>query len=170
MEKKTNTYPFNTPKNYFDSFEDRLFEKIKEEGLPKTSGLKVPETYFAEMEQRMLDVATKDESIKTIPLFPKKYFGYAAAIAACMAIGLTFFNQTDKSLTLENIKLSMIDKYIEDGNLNLNLYDLTDYMDDNEISRIDLQSINISDGVLENYLLENMEDDILMDEGLNQFE
>ena len=170
MKKKNNIYPFNTPQDYFNNFEDRLFQRIEEEHFPKSSGFKVPEAYFDNMEQRMLDLSTEDDKKKVIPLFPKKYFGYAAAIAASFIIGVMVFKSKSDGLTMDNIQLSIVDEYIEDGNLNLDLYDLTNYLNDRDISGINFETLQIPDGVLENYLLDNMEDDILMDEGLNQFE
>lgn len=170
VKKKNNIYPFKTPQDYFSNFEARLFQKMEEERFPKSSGLKVPEAYFDNMEQRMLEVATADDKKKVIPLFPKKYFGYAAAIAAIFIIGIMLFTSKSDTLTMENIQLSIVDQYIEDGNLNLDLYDLTNYLDDGDISGINFETLQIPDGVLENYLFDNMEGNILMDENFDPFE
>lgn len=170
MKQNKNIYPFKIPQDYFDDFEARLFLKIKEEQLPKSTGLKVPETYFDGMEQRMLELSIEDKKVKTIPLFPKKYFTYAATIAACLLIGVLAINSKKDDLTLETVKLSIVDRYIEDGNLNLDLYDLTNYFEDGDISGIYLESPHISEGILENYLLDNMNGDLLMNEGFNPFE
>ena len=171
MKQNNNTYPFNTPQDYFDDFEARLFLKIEEERLPSSTGFKVPETYFEGMEQRMLDLSIEDDKqVNTIPLFPKKYFAYAAAAAACFLIGVLTINKNNDELTLENINISMVDQYIEDGNLNLELYDLTNYLDDGNISEINFEIQNIPEGSLENYLLDTLNEDILLHQGLNPFE
>ncbi len=39
-ERRTKTYPvLKLPKDYFESFEERLFVKISEENFPKLTGL-----------------------------------------------------------------------------------------------------------------------------------
>ncbi len=49
---------FTTPSDYFDTFSDRLFEKISGEVnttlLPETSGFIVPENYFEKNEAKIL--------------------------------------------------------------------------------------------------------------------
>lgn len=170
MKQNKNIYPFKIPQDYFDDFEAKLFLKIEEERLPKSAGLKVPDTYFDGMERRMLELSMEEEKVKTIPLFSKKYSIYAAAIAACLIIGVLAINSKNDDLTLDNLKISTVDSYIEDGNLNLDLYDLTNYFDDGNISGIYLESPHISEGILENYLLDNMNGDLLMNEGFNPFE
>ena len=49
MKNKKNNDGFNTPKNYFEDFEDRLFSKIGEESLPKESGFAIPDGYFDQL-------------------------------------------------------------------------------------------------------------------------
>lgn len=170
MKEKNYISAFEVPQDYFDNFEARLFQRIKEEErFPNSSGFTVPEAYFDNMEQRMLKAVVADGR-KTIPLFPKKYFGYAAAIAACLAIGVMLFTSEQSALSMDTIQLSMLDRYIEDGNLNLDLYDLTNYLDDNDLSGMNLESQQIPEGVLKIYLLENMDGSTLMDEGLDPFE
>ena len=170
MKRKNNIFPFKTPQDYFANFEDRLFAKIEEDQFPKSSGFKVPEAYFDNMEHRMLAISTADDRIKTISFYPKKYFGYAAAFAACLILGIFAVNQKADNLTVENIHISMVDKYIEDGNLNLDLYDLTSYLEDGDISGIKFEALKLSEVALENYLLDIMQGDIMMEDELNLFE
>ena len=153
------------PEEYFDNFEAQLFARIEEEKFPKSAGFKVPDGYFIRLEETVMatEIASKKQR-KVIPLFPKKYFGYAAAIAASLVIGVMVFNSNQSKSTLDNIQLGLIDKYIEEGNLNMDLYDLTTYLEPHEIPIIDFENQYISQMDLKDYLLENTEDGILMDE------
>ncbi len=84
----------------------------------------IPDGYFENMEKRVLKrVINSEKTTKIIPLFPKKYFGYAAAIAASLIIGFAIFNTNSGNSNLDSLQLAAIDTYIEDGNLNLDLYE-----------------------------------------------
>lgn len=164
--KKENNIPnFKVPEGYFETFEEQLFSKISEEKFPETNGFTVPQNYFVNVEERVLNA--KDNSEKTkkvIPLFSKKYFGYAAAIAACLVIGFSLFTNTPDEPNLDKLQWSSIASYIEEGNLNLDLYDLTTIIDDSDISGIEVQKRELSQSDLEDYLFENIETEILINE------
>src|SRR5690606_7790499 len=102
MKKNKNIAGFKTPEKYFEKFEMQLFNKIEGENLPKSAGFKVPENYFESLDQRVLNTVTASEKpTKVIPLFPKKYLGYAAAIAASLIIGFSIFNTSNSNATLD---------------------------------------------------------------------
>lgn len=165
MKKNNNIPDFKVPEGYFETFEDRLFSKIEEENFPKSAGFKVPDSYFKDLDERILKTVTISEKPKkVIPLFPKKYYGYAAAIAACLLIGFTIFNNESNQSGLDALQLAAIDTYIEDGNLNFDLYDLTTYIDDKDIKDIDFNTQQFSDNALEDYLLENLDAETIINE------
>jgi hypothetical protein len=171
MKENKNTTGFKTPENYFESFEERLFSKISEESFPKSAGHIVPGGYFESMEERVLKTVInsasapgREKTTKVIPLFPKKYFGYAAAIAACLLIGFTVFNTKTDNSSLDSLQLAAIDNYIEDGNLNLDLYDLTSYIDDEDITDLNFNDHQFSESTLEDYILENVDEETLINE------
>lgn len=158
MKKQKNIPNFKVPEGYFETFEERLFSKISEENFPKSAGFKVPDTYFENLDERVLTAVTNSEKPKKIiQLFPKKYFGYAAAVAACLLIGVTIFTNNDSDSSLDALQLAAIDNYIEEGNLNFDLYDLTTYIEDKDITDIDFGSQQFSDGALEDYLMDNLD-------------
>ena len=73
MKNKKNYNGFNTPKDYFEDFEERLYSKISEENLPKESGFKVPEGYFEQLDSEILKhVEPFIKETKVIPLFSKR--------------------------------------------------------------------------------------------------
>lgn len=156
MEKKKHIPNFQVPKDYFEDFEEQLFTKIEEGNLPKSAGFTVPHGYFDQVEQEILTAVKPKEPTKVIPLFSKKNLGYIAAIAASLVIGVSLiFPTSQEQITLDTINLSAIDSYIEDGNLNLDLYDLMSYLNDSDLSNIDFDMAELSDLDLEGYLQEN---------------
>ncbi|MBG44845.1 MAG: hypothetical protein CL530_12850 [Aequorivita sp.] len=165
MEKNKNIPNFKTPENYFEDFEERLFSKIAEENFPKSTGFKIPKQYFENLDVRILkEVSLSEKPKKVIPLFPRKYFGYAAAIAASLVIGFTLFNTKGEISNLDSLQLAAIDTYIEEGNLNLDLYDVTSYIENEDIANIDLDGKYFTDGSLKEYLLENIDTETLINE------
>lgn len=165
MKENKNISGFKTPENYFENFEERLFIKISEESFPKSAGHSIPDGYFQNLEDRILNkVIHSEKPTKVISLFPKKYFGYAAAIAACLIIGFTVFNTETENTALDSLQLAAIDIYIEDGNLNLDLYDLTSFIEDEDFFDLNLDDRKFSESVLENYILENIDEETLINE------
>lgn len=156
MKKENKIQGFTAPDDYFENFEDRLFLNIAVEDFPKSSGFKVPDNYFTELENRMLAVVeTPKTSVRVISLFSKRYIGVAAAIAAFLILGITVFKSPNISSNIDSLQLATIDKYIDAGNLNLDLYELTSYINDEDISNIDLQGQQMEDTDIEAYLFEN---------------
>ncbi len=75
MKDKKHTHGFNTPKDYFEDFEDRLFSKLSEDLIPKKTGFNVPDGYFNKIEDVILDKESfSKEKSKVINLFSKKRF------------------------------------------------------------------------------------------------
>ena len=57
---------FNTPKDYFNSFEERLFDRINTETvIPKASGFTTPDAYFDRLEDKLSDevFASKEQTL-----------------------------------------------------------------------------------------------------------
>ncbi len=137
--------------------------RIAEENFSKESGFKVPDGYFDNLETKILTTAIPSEKRgKTISLFSKKNYRYAAAIAASVIIGIFLFNPNKDDSTLDSIQLSMIDTYIEEGNLNMDLYELISHFELEEIHFEDIENLYIPQMTLETYLLEYSEEEILM--------
>ncbi|CAM3492565.1 hypothetical protein [Aequorivita lipolytica] len=165
MKKEKNIPDFKTPKGYFETFEERLFSKIAEEKFPKSRGFKVPKNYFDKFEESVIGkLNVSEKPTKVIPLFSRKYFGYAAAIAACLLIGFNIFNQKTDNSNLDALQLAAIDTYIEEGNLNLDLYEVTSFIDDEDIANLDFDTQQFTDAALEDYLLENLDTEIITNE------
>lgn len=166
MEKKDYIPNFKIPANYFNNFEARLFVKFQEEKFPKSSGFTTPEFYFENLEIDLFEKTTKKD-IKIIKLFSKKSFYYASAIAASLIIAISIFKFSSSPKNIETIELSIIDSYIEEGHLDIDLYDLTNYLQDVDTSELDLEPLLISDDKIKEYLYENMENEFWIYGGID---
>jgi len=91
---KNNDNPFKTPEGYFDSFQDRLLDKLAshEQVIPKKQGFNVPDNYF-ETFQDNLSQKLETKEVKVIQLFnTKRIIGFDASAAAmvCLYIGINW--------------------------------------------------------------------------------
>ena len=164
MKKDFKTTGFKTPEDYFGDLEGQLTTRMDAEKLPKSTGFKVPKDYFSQVGDSIGSIgSTTKKQTKVIPLFLKKYSGYAAAIAVILIIAVGFFNTKHETSSLDSIQISLIDKYIDDGNLNMDLYDLMTYLESSEIPIIDFENPYFTDTDLENYLMENMDEELFFD-------
>ena len=159
-EKNKHTHGFTTPKEYFESFDERLFDTLELENLPKESGFATPDGYFDTVEDKILEQLAEEKPAKVISLFKRKTFIYAASIAACIAL-VTIFSGQDPD-TIENLEFADIETYFDEEGIGFNSYELAQYLPEEELEELDLSSDLFSAENLESYLLETIDDTTLL--------
>jgi len=164
VKNKKNIPGFKTPKDYFETFDERLFNKMNEEEFPLEQGFIVPDGYFKELEGSILQkVSVSESQTKVIPLFKRQTLLIVASVAACVAILFSVVKiNIDVPFDFEAIELSNIDGYIDDGNLELNSYELMAMLEDDEVTNISTENDFILEENLEEYLLDNINDNTLL--------
>ncbi len=169
MDKKKHTHGFRIPEGYMDSFEDRLFSKIGEEGLPKETGFNVPEGYFDSLEDKVMSSVTSEkEETRVISLFSRRNLIYATSIAAGLALLITIVtgggDEFDLTNELDKVSDATIENYLDEGNEDIDAYYIASLFDEEALSNVYIESDLFNDESLENYLLENLdESDILIE-------
>nr|WP_299389106.1 hypothetical protein [Allomuricauda sp.] len=161
---KDNNDNFKTPEGYFESFHDRLMDKIHEEEaaqneslIPKTDGFAVPDGYFQELPKKMAAELAGDH-VKVISLSPyrKIYYGIAGAAAVLLLFfGLTW--NPGPELTIEDLASSEIDAYFESNDLNLSTYELAEVVALEELELSDVLDHTFADENILEYLDDNVE-------------
>lgn len=133
---------FTAPKDYFNTFEDRLFDRMKTESvIPKDTGFTKPDAYFDSLEDKLSkELFGQEEAPKVIPLQRKRnyirYMSYAAAACVLLFIAINFINVTPP--TMVEIADTEINTFIENDLIALNNYELmTVYEEEN----IDISTI-----------------------------
>ncbi len=146
---------FKTPDHYFDSFEDKLFDRLTEkESIDRieTTGFEVPKDYFDTVEAKVFDrLNIKEQPV--ISLKPRANFYYIAGIAASLLLLLAIFinnEQTEETFTAE-----MVEAYFEESDLSS--YDLAQLLSDTDLLEDDFTIIETTyeEDNLESYLLDN---------------
>jgi purine-nucleoside phosphorylase len=131
---------FTTPTDYFDTFSDKLFEKISGEVtanlLPETSGFMVPENYFAKNEVELLNKINHSKT-KVISLKATLYkVSGIAAILLLTIVSPLFYNSVE---TKKNELAEM--SYLEIHSEELGIYEVGSMLDNNDILELENELI-----------------------------
>lgn len=163
MKKESqHTHGFKTPGDYFDSLEQDLWLKAKISELPEQTGFSIPEDYFETLESKIFkDLKEEPKSVPVISIFRKKELHYLAGIAASLVMGFFIWNSMDPPSTIDSFEAST---YIENGGVNINTYDLAQLLSEEDITQIVQQNQFFSEESLDHYLLENLDESILLQE------
>ncbi|PVW14705.1 hypothetical protein [Marixanthomonas spongiae] len=166
MDKQKHTSGFKVPESYFETFEEKLFTKIAEEQLPNQSGFSVPPGYFDGLEDTLAqhpDIAPKHTKVRS--LFAKSNLKYAVAVAAAVVLAVVLLNKNNATvLDMNSVDYLAIENYINEGELDFDLYDVSNLLSENNSETLNYGTENISEENLESYLLETVDESILLDE------
>lgn len=158
MNKNKNN-PFKTPEGYFDSFENKLMDKLSktESIIPKDSAFKVPDNYFESFHDTLKGKLENEP--KVIPLFPiKKIIAVAASIAAIVLIALNYNWNTSSELTFSDLANADIEAYFENNDFELSPYEIAEVLPVTNTEYSDFLSSPIESDNLLDYLNENVSD------------
>ncbi|MCP9200096.1 hypothetical protein MKO06_09265 [Gramella sp. GC03-9] len=159
---------FRVPEDYFESFDARMMDRLKENSsfeLPDTARpFKVPAGYFDDLESRILDKSRQQPKGRVINLFRSEYLYYAAAVAAIFILMLGNFYkvETTEELGWDDIEISVMENYIDEGYemgyIDLNTFDHSEFIseDGTLIDDSDFENVSTQDAL--DYLDENLED------------
>ncbi len=107
---------FKTPDHYFESFEDKLLERLDEKesiaGI-ETSGYAVPKNYFDSVEDHVFG-KLNTENKPVIHLQSRKMFYYLAGIAASFVVLLSLFLNNNNSISIDSLETAALESYLND--------------------------------------------------------
>ena len=165
MEKdKENS--FNTPEGYFESFNDRLMDRIQKEEaneadsiIPKTDGFAVPDGYFDEVTPTVLSKINTKEP-KVIPLKANRRFYYGIAVAAAIFIVIFSLNweSNPEPLTFDDLATAEIEAYFENTDLEMTSYEIAEEVSLEKLELNDILGDDLEDDIIMEYLDENVDD------------
>lgn len=157
--KKNIKNPFKTPQNYFDSFEDKLMDKLstKESVMPKARGFTVPDNYFDTFNEKLTSKLNKET--KVIPFYPiKKIMAIAASIAAIAIIFLGYnWNRTEE-LSISDLANTDIEAYFENNEFDLTSYEIAEVLPFTDTEFSNMLNSSIENENILDYLSDNTND------------
>lgn len=158
---------FKVPNDYFQNLEDTIMDNIKLNKALESSvntGFKVPKGYFDSLEDVVLTKIKEEKKPKVLPLFNKQTLIYISGVAAAILIMFNiFWNKTE--ITIDSIDAELVENYFIDQGINT--YEIASLLtDDNNDINIDIEIFDetFNDDSLEDYLLENVDLEALMDQ------
>ena len=164
--KKDKKNSFNTPEGYFDNFNDRLMDRIKNEEavettslIPKSDGFVVPDAYFDEVTPAVLSKTVAKET-KVIQFKPNRNFYYSVAAVAAIFIlifSLTW-NSNPEPITFDDLANAEIESYLENTDFEMTSYEIAEVVSLEEMELADMLGDDFEDDIIMEYLDENIED------------
>lgn len=161
-DKKNN---FKTPEGYFDSFHDRLMDRIHQEDgdmessiIPKTDGFVVPNKYFEDLTEKVVNKADKHE-IKVVPLraYKKVYYSITGIAAVLLLIfGITW--NTEEPIAFEDLASTEIDAYFEATDFDFSTNEIAEIVALEQLEVEDVLDQSLAEENILEYLDENVED------------
>lgn len=160
MDKKYKKKDFKTPEGYFESFTDKLLDRMAEEeaNFPKKEGFAVPEDYFEGLDKRILTRLDEKPETKVVQLRSYRKYVYAAASIAAiflLVFGLQWNSNTPPEFDLTE---SEIDAYFENTDLGLSSYELAEVLSEDELRLEDFLENTVDEENIMEYLDENLDD------------
>ncbi|PIB27778.1 hypothetical protein [Maribacter sp. 4G9] len=159
--KNSDKNPFHIPKGYFNSFEDKLKDRIfKEESpIPKNDGFSVPDSYFEQLQTQLMAMVEEDKSSpKVIPLYPfKKFLVIAASIAALLVLAVGINWNNDDTLSFTDLANSEIEAYFNDTEIDLSSDEIAEVLPIDGYEINDFVKPEMTEENLLDYLNENVE-------------
>ena len=149
---------FTTPKEYFNSIEDSVFDALKTDDLLKDvndPGFALPNDYFDNIEDTVLAKLESNDVNKVISLWSRRNVLYLSGIAA--AIVLLFSVFINQSSSIEDLDLDLVENYILEEDISS--YELASLLTEDELSSINLEIMDeaFTDEEMTDYLLENID-------------
>lgn len=150
------TSGFKTPDKYFESFDEILFAKLKDEDnleINKSTGFKVPNDYFETVDDKILKAINNKEETKVISLFSWRKVAYASAVAASLILMFNIVFNSSEKLTFDSLETASIENYLAEEDFTS--YELATLLTEDELNSEAFINTNITEDSLEDYLLNN---------------
>ncbi len=149
-------YGFKTPKNYFTSFEDSVFEKLSNDNLLDTTNFKIPENYFETVEDNVFKKLNLKKSPKIISI---RRILIGVSVAASLLFMFSIIFSGNGKINPNTIAINEIENWMDDNienidthaiieNISIDAIDTLQIYDTNEIID-ELEGVDIEQIIIE---------------------
>lgn len=146
---------FKVPDKYFSQVEEHIINELNLHSKTETSGFEVPKTYFEDIDQKILKRIAHENDTKVIPLFTWKNTTYAAAVAACLILMFNILWTPSESPSFETLEMASIENYLDQEELSS--HELVSLLTEDELNSNNFIDDEFPEGALEDYLLDNVD-------------
>ncbi len=148
---------FEVPDNYFKLVEVSVLEKIKSQNTS------IPQNYFNTIEDKVFKKIQLEKRSNPAKIFTLQRLSILAVAASIMLLfTLQFFNSNDLN-QFANLKVLEIENWIENGDVEIDFYDIAAVYEDINIEDIDIYNFYENDEILDYFNNTNVEALVLND-------
>ncbi len=155
---------FELPEGYFDSFDDRLEQKLFLEKLPKSTGFDTPEGYLSNFEVSIPSEPKKPKVISLVMPFVKYGVAASLVIGLISTAFLMEWNNSSYEHMYDNLSSQEVDSWLESYDGEIKSSDFIAVYEDEIIESENLPNTNLNISSIENYLNESSETELVIDE------
>lgn len=148
---------FKTPDHYFESFEEKVLNKLQDNNTLKnikSSGFKIPNDYFETLDDNIPN-HIKNKKTKVIPLHLWKKAAYISAVAASVILTLNTVFNTSKTINFNSLEIASIENYLIEESTSS--YELVTLLDDDFILEPNDLDTYYNDENIEDFLMNNID-------------
>ncbi len=133
---------FGTPKGYFETVENAVFENLQE------SVFSVPQGYFDTVEDAVFEKINDETRVISFKRrFAKRIIPIAVAASLLLFVTLQIFNPNKKDIFAQ-IEISEIENWIENGDLELSPYEIAAAYEDIDLEILDFSNTYNDDDLI----------------------
>lgn len=146
-----NSNPFSTPKNYFDTIQNKVLNKIKIEETENK--FTIPQGYFDSIEENVFKKLNNKPKVITLhSKVLKLLIPVSVAASILLIFSLSFIeNNNTKQDLLATIKTTEIENWLDNGYIDINTFDIASTYSDSDLENIELEN-TLDEENLINYL------------------
>lgn len=148
---------FKTPDNYFESFDDKLLSKLKDEDTLnsiESPGFKVPDYYFESFEDNILSQIDDKKEAKAISLFSWKKAAYISGVAASLVLMYNVLFNASENITYESLKTASVEDFII--NEGLSTYEIASLLEDTDLEEVGYIESNFYEDNIEDFIFDDI--------------
>ena len=133
--------PFKTPKNYFETIEDKVITTVKSN--EQENNFSIPENYFETIEDRVFEKINQEPKVINIKTkFVRTFLPIAAAASLLLFLTLKLSDNKSPQDHLANLESSEIENWINNGDLELNSFEIASVYEDENFDDLELNQLN----------------------------
>ena len=155
------TTGFKVPEDYFTNLEDITLTEIKLRTQFKTVGFKTPKHYFNTIEERVFSTVLEKPQVKIISISRKKQLLYAASIAAVITILVNVFVFNNNS-NWETLDYETVENYMIEEDFST--YEIASLLTIDDLNEVSFTNYQLNETLIETYLLDHLDIDDLITE------
>jgi hypothetical protein len=151
---------YTTPKDYFNSFDKKLEQKIILDTNKKKSGYQIPHKYFEFFEEELISKTLLTKQNKIISILANKKYYFISSAAAIIILSLFILNpRQNTNVSFDNIETVFIEEYLSNEEIDIPNTEIT------ELLKIDLEDLDVISflNIKEDKILEYIKEDANME-------